>query len=150
PAYDAAGNVSAPSAALSVTTPPLAVAPVPPAPTPTPLPPTPAPPAPTPLPPVPAPPAPVPPTPAPAAQVLWSADMESGDLSEWFGGSPREIPAAFTVPFGGFISTGQTSRRRSAGAPTTWLLPARTPENRASGSTALRCPFLSESGCSSR
>jgi len=84
-AYDAAGNVSAPSAALSVTTPPLAVAPVPPAPTPTPLPPTPAPPAPTPLPPVPAPPAPVPPTPAPAAQVLWSADMESGDLSEWFG-----------------------------------------------------------------
>ena len=61
-AFDAAGNVSAPSAPLSVTTPSVAAAPVPPAPAP----------APTPA-----------PVPAPAPQVLWSASMETGDLSQW-------------------------------------------------------------------
>jgi len=83
-AFDAARNVSAHSAPLSVTTPPLAKAPVPPAPAP--VPPVPVPPAP--VPPVPVPPAPVPPpppapVPAPTAQVLWSAGMETGDLNQW-------------------------------------------------------------------
>ncbi len=78
-AYDAAGNVSAPSAPLAVKTPPLPPVPVPPAPVP--VPPTPVPPAP--VPPAPVPPAPVPPVPAPTAKVLWSAGMETGDVTQW-------------------------------------------------------------------
>src|SRR5437867_10154004 len=53
-AFDAAGNVSAPSAPLSVTTPPLTTPP----------------------------PAPTPP-PVSLPQIQWSAGMETGDLSQW-------------------------------------------------------------------
>ena len=80
-AFDPARNASAHSAPLSVTTPPLAIAPVPPAPVP--VPPVPVPPAP--VPPAPVPPAPVPPAPVPAptAHILWSTGMETGDLNSW-------------------------------------------------------------------
>src|SRR5437867_2423564 len=53
-AFDAAGNVSAPSAPLSVTTPPLTTPP----------------------------PAPTPP-PVSLPQIQWSAGMETGDVSQW-------------------------------------------------------------------